>query len=96
MEPSRLLFRMQERGRDTAKQRREMTDRFHTTTADGISVTLDLDIGHLRAVEIDVAGRRLTPFYTAPWVDDPAIAKDASIVPNLRGLSGDFFCAALP
>jgi hypothetical protein len=71
-----------------------MADRFHTVSADGISVTIDLDIGHLRSVAIEQAGRRLAPFYTAPWVDDPAIANDPSIVPNLRGLSGDFFCAA--
>jgi hypothetical protein len=35
----------------------------------------------------------LTPLYTAPWVDDPAVANDESIQPNLRALSGDFFCA---
>ncbi len=70
-----------------------MTDRFHTIRAEGIEVTIDLAVGHLRAVVIEHAGRRLTPFYTAPWVDDPAVAEDASIVPNLRFLSGDFFCA---
>jgi hypothetical protein len=70
-----------------------MAERFHTVSAEGISVKVDLDIGHLRSVEIVRDGRRLTPFYTAPWVDDPKIADDESIVPNLRGLSGDFFCA---
>jgi hypothetical protein len=71
-----------------------MTDRFQTISAARISVIVDLDVGHLRAVEIEIGGRRLTPFYTAPWVDDPSIAHDQSIVPNLRALSGDFFCAA--
>jgi hypothetical protein len=71
-----------------------MAERFHTVFAEGISVKVDLDIGHLRSVEIVRDGRKLTPFYTAPWVDEPSIANDESIFPNLRGLSGDFFCAA--
>ncbi len=70
-----------------------MPERFHTIRAEGIAVTVDLAFGHLRAVEIEREGRRLTPFYTAPWVDDPAIADDETIAPNLRALSGDFFCA---
>jgi hypothetical protein len=70
-----------------------MAERFHTVRAAGIAVTIDLGVGHLRAVEIERDGRRLTPFYTAPWIDDPAIAQDESIPGNLRFLSGDFFCA---
>ena len=70
-----------------------MPERFHTIAAKGIKVVVDLAAGHLRAVEIERDGRKLTPFYTAPWVDDPAIANDESILQNLRSLSGDFFCA---
>jgi hypothetical protein len=70
-----------------------MSERFHTVRADGIAVTVDLSSGHLRALEIEHGGRKLTPLYTAPWVDDPAVANDASIPLNLRTLSGDFFCA---
>ena len=70
-----------------------MSERFHETRAAGIRVVVDLSAGHLRTLEIERDGRRLTPLYTAPWVDDPAIANDESIVPNLRALSGDFFCA---
>jgi len=70
-----------------------MSDRFHTIRAKGIDVTIDLAVGHLRSVEIEHEGRRLAPFYTAPWVDDLNVAEDESIVPNLRFLSGDFFCA---
>jgi hypothetical protein len=70
-----------------------MDERFHTVEAKGIRVTVDLAVGHLRVVEIDAEGRLLTPFYTAPWVDDPAVAADEAIPPNLRFLSGDFFCA---
>jgi hypothetical protein len=70
-----------------------MVERFHTIRAEGIALTIDLAVGHLRALEIEASGRRLTPLYTAPWVDDPAIAGDETIPPNLRALSGDFFCA---
>jgi len=70
-----------------------MSDRFHEVRADGISVTLDLAVGHIRSLEIGQDGRRLTPLHTAPWVDDPTIAGDEAILPNLRALSGDFFCA---
>ncbi len=70
-----------------------MSERFHETSADGIRVIIDLAVGHVRLLEILRDGRRLKPLYTAPWVDDPAIANDDSIPPNLRALSGDFFCA---
>ena len=67
--------------------------RFQRLAAEGIAVSIDLAVGHLRALEIERDGRRVTPLHTAPWVDDPAIADDQSIPPNLRALSGDFFCA---
>lgn len=67
--------------------------RFHTINAEGISLTLDLAVGHVRALQIDFEGSRLTPLHTAPWVDDPAIAGDPNIPGNLKYLSGDFFCA---
>jgi hypothetical protein len=70
-----------------------MPERFHTVHAEGIKVVVDLAVGHLRAVEIEYEGRKLTPFYTAPWVDDPDIASDETLLPNLRFLSCDFFCA---
>ena len=66
---------------------------FHTIEADGISATLDLGAGHIRHFAVDDRGRRLAPFYTAPWVDDPTVSNDESLPPNLRHLSGDFFCA---
>src|SRR5688572_12054495 len=70
-----------------------MSERFHTVEAQGVRLTLDLDIGHVRAFEIERDGRTLTPFHTAPWVDNPAVAADPAIPPNIKGLSGDFFCA---
>ncbi len=70
-----------------------MAERFSTIEARGIKVVVDLAVGHLRTVEIEQDGVKRAPFYTAPWVDDPTIAADESLLPNLRFLSGDFFCA---
>jgi len=70
-----------------------MTERFHTIAAEGASLTLDLAVGHIRAFEVTVDGRRITPLHTAPWVDDPEITGDPEIPNNLKYLSGDFFCA---
>jgi hypothetical protein len=70
-----------------------MTSDFSTIEARGIGVTLDLRTGQIRSLAIETDGRTLAPLHTAPWVDDPAITTDDSIPPNLRYLSGDFFCA---
>lgn len=61
--------------------------------ARGIRLSLDLDFGHVAALEIEADGRTLRPLHRAPWADDEAVRRDASLVPNLRALSGDFFCA---
>lgn len=70
-----------------------MSERFHRITAEGIELVLDLAVGHVRNLTIDQAGLLLTPLHTAPWVEDPAITEDPDIAPNLKYLSGDFFCA---
>ena len=70
-----------------------MTERFHRMQAAGITLTVDLAVGHIRVFTVDTGGRRLTPLHTAPWVDDPAVAADPTALPNLKYLSGDFFCA---
>jgi hypothetical protein len=70
-----------------------VTERFHTISAKGARLVLDLAVGHVRAFEVEQAGKRVTPLHTAPWVDDPAVAADPDILPNLKYLSGDFFCA---
>ena len=70
-----------------------MTEKFHTITAPGVRLTLDLEVGHIRAFEIEIGGRQLTPLHTAPWVEDKAVIDDPEIPPNLKYLSGDFFCA---
>ena len=48
-----------------------MTEQFHTIAARGVRLTLDLEVGHIRAFEIERGGRTLTPLHTAPWVDGP-------------------------
>ena len=68
-------------------------DRFHTITAQGVAVTLDLSAGHIRQLFVEQDGRPLTPFHTAPWINDPAVIADPTIDANLRHLSIDFFCA---
>ena len=78
---------------DITPRTRACLSAFTRSRLKDIKVIVDLAAGHLRAVEIERGGRKLTPFYTAPWVDDPAIAKDETILQNLRSLSCDFFCA---
>ena len=61
--------------------------------ASGITVEVDLGIGHLALIEIERDGRKTAPFHRAPWADDavpPAGTEDA---PHLARISGDFFCA---
>ena len=70
-----------------------MSDRFHVIEAEGIRLTLDLAVGHIRSLAIESGGRTVTPLHTAPWVDDPAVTEDPDVLPNLKFLSGDFFCA---
>ncbi len=65
----------------------------HTITADGAEAVLDLRGGHVRRFAVKGGGRVIEPTHTAPWADDAAIQADESILPNLRYLSGDFFCA---
>ncbi|PWW01727.1 hypothetical protein DFR52_102391 [Hoeflea marina] len=65
----------------------------HGIAADGISVGLDLEVGHLAVLEVDSDGRRLSPLHKAPWVGDPEQDFPPGTAPNVRHLSGDFFCA---
>ncbi len=70
-----------------------MPSAFHTINTEGISVTLDLRVGHIRELVITRDGRTLAPFHTAPWVDDPSIRGDETIPGSVCFLSGDFLCA---
>jgi hypothetical protein len=69
------------------------SERFMRVEAAGIGVTVDLRVGHVRELAIEREGRVLRPLHTAPWVEDEVIGRDEAIAPNLRWLSGDFFCA---
>lgn len=64
----------------------------HTLSASGISVTLDLAIGHIAALEIAGPSGPIHPLHRAPWADDMD-ATTPNDPPNIRGLSGDFLCA---
>lgn len=46
--------------------------------------------GHLGPIKFLVSGRIVEPFSTAPWCDSPEARK---LIPLLRVLRGDFFCA---
>lgn len=70
-----------------------MSGRFHTIAAAGIEATLDLRVGHVRRLTITRDGRTIEPLHVAPWVEDAATGADAAILPNVRWLAGDFFCA---
>ncbi len=70
-----------------------MASPFHSIRAEGIRVSLDLRVGHVRELVIERDGRRISPLHTAPWVGDPSVTTDETIAGNLRYLSGDFFCA---
>jgi hypothetical protein len=64
--------------------------RSFTLSAEGIEVTLDLDVGHLSAFKVERRDRQISPFHKAPWGKEEM---DDSIPPHLRKLSIDFFCA---
>lgn len=68
-------------------------ERFCRLEAKGISVTVDLRVGHIREFAAEHSGRTVRPLHTAPWVEDEAIGRDETVPPNIRWLSGDFFCA---
>lgn len=56
-------------------------------------LAVDPALGNIRRLEFEVMGRRLAPLHAAPWLDDPEILRDESLLPIERRLSGDFFCA---
>lgn len=58
-----------------------------------VSLSLDTSVGHIAALRIADSGRQLVPLHRAPWVDDPDAVFEATTPPNVKRLSGDFFCA---
>ncbi|TRC95205.1 hypothetical protein FJV76_27205 [Mesorhizobium sp. WSM4303] len=63
-----------------------------TIKAKGISVTVDLTVGHIADMTVDSDGRQLKALHRAPWVD-----AGETLPPDLPEgtvrLSGDFLCA---
>ncbi|TRC75998.1 hypothetical protein FJV83_16865 [Mesorhizobium sp. WSM4307] len=63
-----------------------------TIKARGISVSLDLTVGHIADMTVESGGRRLKPLHRAPWVDaGETLPKD--LPQGTVRLSGDFLCA---
>ncbi|MFK0686780.1 hypothetical protein ACFX5Q_01035 [Mesorhizobium sp. IMUNJ 23033] len=64
-----------------------------TINAKGISVSLDLAVGHLADMAVDIDGRRLNPLHRAPWVGAPRETLPENLPEGTVRLSGDFLCA---
>jgi len=64
-----------------------------TLDLDPVSLSLDLSVGHIAELKIRDGQRMLTPLHRAPWVDTPEAIFPEATPPNVRRLSGDFFCA---
>ncbi|TIU65364.1 MAG: hypothetical protein E5W15_25395, partial [Mesorhizobium sp.] len=64
-----------------------------TIGAKGISVSLDLAVGHIAAMDIEADGRVLKPLHRAPWVGAPRETLPANLPEGTVRLSGDFLCS---
>ncbi|RWH50138.1 MAG: hypothetical protein EOQ82_31585, partial [Mesorhizobium sp.] len=64
-----------------------------TIKAKGISVTVDLTVGHLADMTVDIDGRRLKPLHRAPWIGEPRETLPPDLPEGTVRLSGDFLCA---
>ncbi|MDX8442397.1 hypothetical protein [Mesorhizobium australafricanum] len=64
-----------------------------TIGAKGISVSLDLTVGHIAAMQVEIDGLILKPLHRAPWVGAPRETLPANIPEGTVRLSGDFLCA---
>lgn len=64
-----------------------------TFGAEGISVSVDLAVGHIADLVIERDGRRLKPLHRAPWIGEPREALPGTLPDGVLRLSGDFLCA---
>ncbi len=64
-------------------------DRLHEFWAGEAYCVLDLDVGHIRALELPGAPAR--PLHEAPWLHEPEL--DSAGLPVEARLAGDFLCA---
>ena len=64
-----------------------------TIKAKGISVSVDLAVGHIADLTIEAGGRQLKPLHRAPWIDEPQQDMPQGLPDGVTRLSGDFLCA---
>lgn len=62
-------------------------------SAKGISVCVDLSVGHIADLIVQAGDRALRPLHRAPWLAESADSFPQDISPGLARLSGDFLCA---
>lgn len=62
-------------------------------SARGISVCVDLSVGHIADLIIEAGPSLLRPLHRAPWIGEPSETLPQDITPGLARLSGDFLCA---
>ena len=65
----------------------------HTFDLDPVALSIDASVGHIAGLTVRDGDRMLSPLHRAPWVDDPAVEFPIGTAPNVKHLSGDFFCA---
>jgi len=75
------------------KSQPDLTMAIHSLDLDPVSLSIDLSVGHIADLKIRDGDRTLSPLHHAPWVDDPAADFPEATAPNVKRLSGDFFCA---
>lgn len=63
---------------------------FVKVEADGIGVTLDLAVGHIKSLVVKRGGREVAPLHRAPWIEE---VHEPDMPAHLARLSGDFLCA---
>ena len=61
--------------------------------ASGISVAVDLTVGHIAAMTVEAGGGILQPLHRAPWIDEPQDQVPPGLPDGVVRLSGDFLCA---
>lgn len=64
-----------------------------TIKAKGISVSVDLAVGHLADLAVEIEGRTLRPLHRAPWLGEPRESLPPGLPDGVVRLSGDFLCA---
>jgi hypothetical protein len=71
----------------------ELTMTIYSFDLDPVSLSIDLSVGHIAELKIRDGQRWLSPLHRASWVDDPDAVFPDPTPPNVKRLSGDFFCS---